>query len=233
MARSGVKKAIENQVTDDFIEDVEEELRHQRTLELWRKWGPPAILAAILLAVSVLGWTSYQYLQTKKLAENSDAFAAAVVQTADKNLAETQTVFAQLENNQAYALASTNYLIGKALDEDNIAEATKLYDTLIAKPDLQDSHRFMFILQAASLNIGNDAFNKYVPMLTNTASSSAEDNYYRYLALELLALNDYATGKADDAKTKMIEITQAPNIYPELRARASLMLDLLNNMNGQ
>lgn len=229
MARRSVKKEVENRPSDDFIEEIEEELRQKRLLALWQRWAMPALIAAVLVVVGVFGWYGYEYLQTQKLAKNSEEFFAAMEKTTDKNFEETQNLLTSFDSNTAYQLSTQSYLISKALQENDKAGATKLYDDLIAMADLQDSHRFAFILQAAALNVGEEAFAKYEPELTNRSSLEMKDNYYRYLALELLALNDFAKGKTEDAEQKILEITQATNASSELRNRANIMLSFINN----
>ncbi len=233
MARRSVKKEMENRPTDDFIEEIEEELRQKRLLALWQRWAVPALIAAFFVVVSVFGWYGYKYIQTQTLVKNSEEFFTTIEKNSDKNFQDTQSLLNTLDNNTAYQLSSQSYLISKALQEDNKAEATKLYDDLIAMADLQDSHRFAFILQAAALNVGEDAFLKYETELINRSSLETEDNYYRYLALELLALNDFAHGKTEDAQQKILEIIQAANTFPELRNRANIMLSFINNSNEQ
>lgn len=233
MARRSVKKETANQTADDFIEEVEEELRQKRLLALWQKWAMPALISAVLVVVGVFGWYGYEYLQTQKLINNSEEFFKTIEQTANKNFEETQNSFASLNSeNTAYRLSSKSFLISKALQENDNAQATKLYNELIAMPDLQDSHRFAFILQAAALNVGEEAFTQYETELKNRSSLEREDNYYRYLALELLALNDFAKGQTEEAQQKILEIIQTANTFPELRNRANIMLDFINNSNN-
>ncbi len=51
---------------DEFIQEVEEDLKRERQLELWRKYGKYAVslaLLAVIAASAVVGWRNYQQSQ--------------------------------------------------------------------------------------------------------------------------------------------------------------------------
>ena len=51
---------------DEFIKEVEEDLKRDRQLELWRKYGKYAVslaLLAVIIASAVVGWRHYQQSQ--------------------------------------------------------------------------------------------------------------------------------------------------------------------------
>ena len=62
----------------DIFQEVDEEVRRERLMQLWKRYGNFVIAAAIVLVLGVGGWRGYQWWEAKKAAEAGGAFNSAV-----------------------------------------------------------------------------------------------------------------------------------------------------------
>ena len=59
---------------DSFIREVNEELRQDQFKSLWRRFGPIAIGAAVLLVLATAGYVGYERWTSSRANASGDAF---------------------------------------------------------------------------------------------------------------------------------------------------------------
>ena len=70
-------------MSEQFIREIDEDLRREKALKLWKRFGPFVIGAAVLVVVAVaadVGWTAWQESRRNAQAESfaaADALSAA------------------------------------------------------------------------------------------------------------------------------------------------------------
>lgn len=62
---------------DQFIREVEEELRQERLWKLWQRFGPYVIGVAVAVVLATAGKVGWESWRDKRLQEQANAFAAA------------------------------------------------------------------------------------------------------------------------------------------------------------
>ena len=83
----------------EFIREVDEEVRREQQLRLWRKYGVYVVgvgVAIIVVASSVVGWRNYQ--ESTRL-DDSAAFNVATVRAERGELAAAADAFFELSEN--------------------------------------------------------------------------------------------------------------------------------------
>lgn len=63
---------------DEFIREVEEELRRERLWKLWQRFGPYVIGVAVAVVLATAGKVGWETWRDKRLQEQANAFAAAL-----------------------------------------------------------------------------------------------------------------------------------------------------------
>jgi len=216
---------------DEFIKEVEEDLKRDRQLELWRKYGKYAVslaLLVVIIASAVVGWRSYQ--ENQRYEQGLKYAAALDLAGADKTGAAI-TAFADLAAEAGAGYAALARLQEAALlaKVGDGAGAAAVYELLIAD---SGAHRIFRDLALILLAL-TTADNADPQVLTGRlAPLTARDSPWRHSALEvtaLLHLRARDEARAREIFTTLADDTTAPR---NMRARASEMLASLGKGPG-
>ncbi len=214
----------------EIFREVDEEVRQERYLLLWRRYGPYAIgalAAVVVLTAGIIGWREYQVSEREKesahytvglrLVGSGDATAAAAAFGA---LAESTGsgygVLAHLQQAAALADSSESAAVG-------------LYDRIAADSGVPDIFRDLARLRAVMLLIDTAAPNEVYPRLD---ALTGDDNPWRFVAREMLALVDLQAGKEAEARAAYEKLVDSASAPEGVRGRAAEMLMVLRSGGG-
>ena len=219
----------------DIFDEVDEELRAERTQKLLMRYGGYIVAAALLIVGAAAGWQGWRWYQARQ------DQAAAVEYLTAMNLADA-TVAGTNAANRAAAIAGFDKLASTApegyrtlarlreaalkADAGDLPGAAALWDRVAA-----DSAADSLLRDLASLMWAAHQIDSGDPSLLEARLKvlAVPDNPWHALAEEQLALLDMRVGKADAAKATLRRLaadTTAPN---GVRGRAS---GLLNRLGG-
>jgi hypothetical protein len=216
---------------DEFIQEVEEDLKRERQLELWRKYGKYAVglvLLAVIIASSIVGWRNYQ--QTQRYEQGLKYATALDLVRADKSAAAIPA-FAELAGEAGGGYAELARLQEAALlaKSGDGAGAVAVYERLIADSGANRIFRDLALILLA-LTIADNADPQ--ALTGRLEPLTVKDNPWRHSALEvtaLLHLRARDEARAREIFTTLADDTTAPR---NMRARASEMLASLGKGPG-
>ena len=208
---------------DEFIREVREDVRRDRALELWRKYGKYAIglvLAAIIAAAAVVGWRDYQQAQRAK---HGMIYAEALDLVREGQTGAAIAAFNNLAVDAGRGYAELARLQQAALlaRDGNGAGAAAIYEQLASDTGADRMFRdlALILLALTTADTADPAeLGRRLEPLT------AKDNPWRFSALEvtaLLAQNSGDTARAEEIFKSLADDVTAPR---QVRARASAML---------
>ncbi|MBL4906939.1 MAG: tetratricopeptide repeat protein [Sneathiella sp.] len=212
----------------DIFSEVDEDVRKDKSVELWNKYGRYVIGASVLLVAvtaAVVGWKSYSLSESQAQGKQ---FEEAVAFASEKKFDQASAAFASLadsgsEGYQALArLRQANALISAG----NGSEAIEIYDALAANTDIGKEFSSIAGILAGYYLINNgstDDVRKRVSGLENAGTIWAAS------AKELLALSDLKDGKIEDARLQLTELGQDATAPQGVKARAQQLLAALKN----
>ncbi len=214
---------------DLFIKEVDEELKRDQYAKLWKKYGNYVVGLAFAVVLSTAGWQGWAAYRQDIREAQGEKFAAALALARDGKPAEAESAFAELAGDAGAGYEALARLQGAALlvRQGNLAAAISAYEALAADeggdPLLRDLARLLSVLY--DLDKGDTAAlaAKLEPLI-------ADDNAWRYSALELSAIVAERAGdrpRARDILTRLGDDAAAP---PRLRARAK---ELLSGLGGR
>ena len=201
--------------SDSFIREVTEEVRQDRMIRYWKRYGPYVLGAIVLIVATAAGWAWMEDQARQQARETGGAFLSAEPGDLDAatRLVETvegpATVIAQLRRAASLAAAGqTDAAIGAYRTVAGQSAATRAYADHAA-------------LQAARLEAPTlpteDALVLVDPLV-------APDAPYRLLALELRAALLLNAGRVEDAHADLNAILSAPTRTAALDGRAQALL---------
>jgi hypothetical protein len=212
---------------DMMAREIDEELRRERFLQLWDKYGTYLLGAAVAVVVGVMG---YQYYEGRRAAASEAASVQYIV--ALRDFAFSKPAEAQKALEDLLATAPSGYatlvrlrLAASEQSAGNVAEAVAAFDE-VAKdssvdPILADYAR----LQAAMLKLDAASFTDVKNRLTPLAG---DRNPWRYSAREFLGMAAYKAGRPAEARNYFQRLVADRTTPPGITERARIMMALLS-----
>ena len=216
---------------NDFIQEVEEELRSERYRELWQRFGKWVIAALVLIVLGTAGfvaWRNYRSDQNASygaeligglnlLDRGDGAGAVAALNHLGKNGTANYQVLAELHEAQA------NIALGKT------PEALAIYGEIKDNSRYEPEFRDLALLLSGYVWIGLENAELLETRLKPLLGS---DNPWRFGAQELIALgylNQKNFAKARDYLTPLSQDSAAP---VGIKTRAADLLSTLPATTG-
>ena len=211
---------------DNFIEEVEEELKRDRQLALWRKYGKYAVGAVLVVVIAVAGHVGWRQYQKNMLVESGlkygDAVSLSAAGKGEQALAALRALskdgaagYRDLARFQEAAL-----LAGRG-DEPG---AAAIYDVIAKDGGVAPVFRNVALLLYA-LNVADRADPKN--LAARLAPLTKDDSPWRFSAREVTALLHRRRGETDAAKTLYKKLADEAAAPPRMRARAAEFLAIM------
>ena len=210
----------------DIFSEVDEEVRRERMLKIWKRFGP-FLVAAVVTFIAGMGGKIYwdQWRERLRIGE-SDRYQQALVLLTQGNSAPAKAILEDLGANSkfGYRLLARLQIASNLAREGQRAAALGAFDALAADTDLERRYREYAALMAASLAIDEGELDA---ALARLQPLMAEEAPWKFSARELYGTALYFKGDFDGAEkafTALLGDTQAP---PDLQGRAQEMLLVL------
>ena len=206
-------------MSEEFIREVDEDLRHKQLTGIWKKYGPYVITFLLGIVLFVAG-----NVTLKNYNESKYAKVAKIYGKAEKNI---------VANDMDAALKNLNMLSGTKVEGYQILMAFKKADIDLSKGDndkavasldkltnstgVDKVYRDLARLKAAMIALDNTS---YEDIKVRLAPLMVEGNTWKYLAKELLAMAALSSGNGDEAKSLLTELEQDLEAPQDIKQRA-------------
>ena len=215
---------------DEFLEEVQNDIRQDKYITLWRRYGKLAtniIVGILVLVAAYTLWSNHEY---KKRQIASDKYAAAQQLIIQGNPDQAQTLLKELadESVKIYPTLSKFVLAGVLLEKNTdeaAAEAQSLYEQLASsatEPLWRDFARYQLL--SVRLNRAATIDEAFVAELKKFAS---ESNALSPLAQELLGIALLKSGNKTEASEVFVKLAQSPEAPEGVVMRAQLVTQIL------
>ncbi len=209
----------------DIFREVEEDVRRDKALAFWKKYGNVLIALALLAVAGTAGWRGWVYWQTKQSqaagARYEQAIEAARAGRAEEAEKDLQALTSGVP--KGYELLARLRLAAET-GKNSVEGGLKAYDAIAADSSvpalLRDIARLRAAMLAADTSSAAELKTRVDPLLAPGAAFGA--NARELLGLAALKAGDYeAAGKWFD------EIIVDQSAPASLRQRADLMLAIV------
>ena len=135
-----------------FIREIDEDLRRERLMKLWERYGGYAIGAALLVVLATAGWRGWEWYQLREGVKAGSRFEAALALVEAGKRGEAEQEFIALSNdaNKGYRMLSRLRVAAEAGARDSAAGAGA-YDAIVADTSVDAAVRDVARLRAAFL----------------------------------------------------------------------------------
>jgi len=209
----------------DIFQEVDEEVRRERLIKLWQRYGNLIIALCILIVAAVGGWRGYEWWQTRKAAESGAAFEAAVRLAEDGKHQEAEAAFAKLAADGSAGYRPLARLrVAAELTGTDKAAAIKAYDEIAADRNAGQVIQDLAALRSGFLLVDTAPYSGIRQRLE---PQTAADKPFRHSARELLALSAWKSGDTAAAKQWATMIINDSLTPQGTRSRAEVLTELI------
>ncbi|MCZ6859679.1 MAG: tetratricopeptide repeat protein [Alphaproteobacteria bacterium] len=218
----------EDQSDKQLFREIDEDLRRERYMKLWKDYGRFVVGAAVTVVLATAGWVWWQRHQLSVRGEEGERYAAAAALVGKGNTAAAIKAFAQVaaESGAGYAALAKLREAALLANKGDLKGAAALYDAIAADADANQNLRHLARLLGTLSLLDTGDPGKLTAKLAPLAKV---DGPWHYAALELTGLLAERAGDIKRARaiyTRLVDDAAAP---ASLRARARVYLELLGN----
>lgn len=211
---------------DSFIREVNEELRSEQMKNIWKRFGPIIIGAAVVVVLGVAGSSLYQWWQGSQASASGDRFLSAL-KDADQNRKDQATKELELLTKDgfgSYPVLARLRLAALKAEKGDTAAAVSDFSALGGDEAVPTAVRNAARLRAAWLLVDTGNYDQVAKQVEELAvpSSAVRHSAREVLGLAAWKAGDYA--KARDWFQLIVDDAEAPNGAAQ---RARIMLALI------
>lgn len=212
---------------DKFLEEVEQDIRQEKYLKLWKDHGKKVIYFLSGVVGLIALYALWQHYEAYQQGQSSQKFMHAQdLIGAHKNEAAIDMLNELSVNGYGSYKARGQLLLAALLREEgpkqDVARSLKIYDTLAQDTKIRSIFRDFSLLMAVSLRIAQP---EAVPekLLEQLAPLLEEKNPWRYQAMELQATLLSLSGDKVKAAEIFSTLARQADVPKDLMARAQIM----------
>ncbi|KJE36395.1 hypothetical protein UF64_04415 [Thalassospira sp. HJ] len=209
----------------DIFQEVEEDLKRERSEELWRKYGKYVIGVAAAIVLGVAGREGWKTYESSTSIENGTRLANAV-ELAQDSATDQDAALAALDaiiadGNADFVALGHFQKAAVYLRADAVPSAITELEAIAGNSDIEQVYRDLAVVQIAmnSASAGNAS-----DLIARLEPIAVPENAWYYSVREMIALLHIAGGEVEAAKPLLTEIADDSSAPQGMRARASEIL---------
>ncbi|UNE54689.1 DUF2659 family protein [Bartonella machadoae] len=211
---------------DSFIAEVNAEVRQEKALAFWRRYGFSVIVAIIVFILMIVTYQIYHHEQIKKAGHVGDAFLKSL------ELADTghfDEAMKQLENVKASNFGGYPFLArlreaSLFMEQGDVVKSVEIFDSVADDKVAPQILRKVAKIRAAYILVDSGNFDDVKKRVEEMAN---DIDPMRMSAREALGLAAYKAGKMDEAVAYFRKISEEESLGLKIKDRARMMLELI------
>lgn len=205
---------------DEFIREVDEAVRQDRWLDLWKQYGAYIIGGAVAIVVGTAAGVGWREYQASARAEDARRFVEAVELMRAEQPVDAAAAFASLAENagDGYALLARLRAAEARAQAGDTEAKLDILSGLAQSDDVDAVYRELGRLLAAQERVDEASPGNVASRVAGVAD---DESPWRYSALELEALAQIRAGDLDAARDTLSSLIGDPSAPANLVQRAS------------
>jgi len=210
----------------DIFQEVDEDIRRDKAMQLWRRYGSYVIIACVAIVVGTAGRVGWREYKAAQQAEESGRYviAARLLEKDDTAAAVASFQSLAADANTGYGVLALFQSATARIKAGDKPGALAVYDQIASDVGMDPIFRGLGQLQAVMLLIDDggidDLTTRLVPLL-------ADGSAWRYSALEMQAILKHREGDVAGARAAFKALSEDAGAPAGMRGRAAQMLAAL------
>ena len=213
---------------DIFVKEVEEEIKQENLLNLWKRFGKIVMSVVTLFIIGIAGfkgWESYDRNQREYQSRNYNNLINSLAEGSDK---KAFLILESMKENQVRSYSTLTKLINPTILNSSTKSSEKpiSYEEIMQNDSVEPIFRDLALILWGYDNLSGSQPSKITAKLARLNDSASP---WRHSAREIIALSEKHSGSKEKAKTilkGLIDDVTTPN---GIRSRASEILSLMKN----
>ena len=211
-------------MTDEFIREVDEDVKEEKRLKLWKKFFPYVVSISLGIVLFVSGfvfWENYSNNQRQKL---GDDFTAAVILAGEDDLDASLLALDRIvdKGSDGYVTMAKMKKASILIEQGRIDEGLEIYKDLeknAVDQSFRDIATILYVLNSLNNESKDDLLKKIIPLENSEIWKSS--------ALELKGYIYLRNNEIDKAIETFEIISKLPSKPGDLSQRAKNLINLL------
>ncbi|MCQ2734876.1 MAG: tetratricopeptide repeat protein [Alphaproteobacteria bacterium] len=218
---------VNPEYTDAFIQEVDEDVHNENLKIWWNRYGAFVILFVVL---AVTATVSFDKIRNWKIAQNQKTteeymLAAQVRDNAEETLGALQKV--SKDNKGIFSDFARLQIANVLFQQEKTDEALETLQKLVDDKQTNSEVKHIALIKIATYKVDTITKEEMEKLLEPVL---AENNSWRPLAQDLLAMSAVKNGDLDAAKSIYEGILQIKDLPENFRVKIQDMLSSLNEM---
>ncbi|MBT4488070.1 MAG: tetratricopeptide repeat protein [Rhodospirillaceae bacterium] len=210
----------------DIFQEVDEDVRRDKAMVLWRKYGIYVIIICVAIVVGTAGRVGWREYKAAQRSEESGRYVAAAGLLKKGDTAAAINSFQSLaaDANTGYGVIAKFQAATARIDTADKAGAVTEFDLIAADDDIDDIFRGLAKLQAVMLLINDGETQELTRRIGELTGQGAP---WRYSGLEMQAVLKHRDGDMAGARAAFKALSEDAGAPEGMRNRATQMLAAL------
>jgi len=211
---------------DNFLREVEEEVRREQLANIWDKYGVLLIAAAAAVVLGIGGWKFMQHQRIVNAQALGARFEAAQTLANEGKTDEALKAFEAIgkESSSGYQALAQLRSAGDLAKSGKRQEAIAVYEAMSKNGSVDIIFTQLARLQAALLRSGTADWTEMQNRLNDLVQDTSQ---WRHPARELQAVEAIRAGKLDDARKVLNQLMTDPKTPNDMAKRAQELLAMV------
>ncbi len=210
----------------DIFQEVDEEVRRDKAMALWRKYGIYVIIFCVAIVLGTAGRVGWREYKAAQRAEESSRYVSAANLLKEGETAAAINAFQTLaaEANTGYGVIARFQAAAARAGSGDAAGAVTAFDLIAADSGVDPIFRGLAKLQAVMMLIDNGATGDLQRRIDELV---APESHWRYSGLEMQAVLKHRDGDTAGARAAFKALSEDASAPQGMRGRAAQMLAAL------
>lgn len=218
--------ALTPQSNETFMREVDEELRREQALALWKRWGIVIVVAIVAALAALAGWLWYQSHRQAVAGEQGIQFNQAMDALGNQQQAKAAPILADLAKNgtRGYAALAKFTQADIALQKPDLPAAARLFGEVAGDSGVAQPLRDLALVRQTLAEY--DTLQPQV-VIDRLRPLAVKGNPYFGSAGEMTAVAHLRMNRRDLAGRMFGEIARDEGVPASIRQRAVQMAGVL------
>lgn len=206
-------------MSEEFIREVDEDLRHRQLTGLWKKYGSYVIAFLVGIILFVAGNVTLRNYNESQYARVADQYEKVEKGVTANDLDEAIRALEVMSDTSVsgYQMLASFKEAEIELEKGDREKAVAALDRLVNAAGVDKVYRDMARLKAAMVALDTLSYDELKMRL---APLTIEGNSWKYMAKELLAMSALSSGNSEEAKRLLTEMEQDLEAPDDVKTRA-------------
>ena len=218
---------VNPELTDSFIQEVDEDVKNDNLKELWNRYGLFVIAVVVLAVSAAVSFDKLQAWQTMRNQNRTETYMAAtkLQDSPEETIAALQKI--SQDNQGIFSDFAKLQIANVLLEENKQEEALAALEKLAGEQQVNSEVKNIALVKLATYKVDTMAYEDLKQLLQPVL---IEGNSWMPLAQDLLAMSAIKSGDLENARSIYENILKIKELPEDFRAKIQDMLSSISDM---